>query len=127
MLMQSDIRASTMKRRAFILGLGAAAASWPVCARDQTGVRVVGIWWSPVQVRDQLARYKRRLAELGWTEGGNLRFEVRAWDGDTANMHRQADELLSAHPAAIVAVSNPAVAILKPVGGETPIVFAMVA
>ncbi len=115
-----------MKRRAFILE-GAAAAGWPICARGQTGVRVVGMWWSPVQVRDQLARYKRRLAELGWTEGRNLRFEVRAWDGDTANMRRQADELLSTHPAAIVAVSNPAVAILKPVGGETPIVFAMVA
>jgi hypothetical protein len=53
-------------------------------------------------------RYKRRLAELGWVEGRNIRFEVRAWDGDTATMHRQAE--LAMHPEVIVAVSNPAVA-----------------
>jgi putative ABC transport system substrate-binding protein len=60
-------------------------------------------------------------------EGRNVRFEVRVWDGDTANMRRQADELIAAQPDVIVAVSNPAVAVLKPVSGQVPVVFAMVA
>lgn len=116
-----------MRRREFITLLGGAAAgsSWP--ARAQANLRVIGIWWSPLQVRDELARYKRRLAELGWVDGRNVAFQVRAWNGDTAKMRGQADELIATHPEVIVAVSNPAVSVLKPVSGQVPIVFAMVA
>ncbi len=78
-------------------------------------------------MREILDRYKARLAELGWKEGRNVQFEVRAWDGDSGNMRKQADELVAAHPDVIMAVSNPAVAILKPVSGGLPIVFGLVA
>jgi putative ABC transport system substrate-binding protein len=116
-----------MKRRVFILGLCAVASADLSTALAQRNLRVVGIWWSPLQVREILTRYKARLAELGWMEGRNVQFEVRAWDGDTGNMRQQADELVAAHPDVIVALSNPAVAILKPVSGSLPIVFGMVA
>jgi len=115
-----------MKRRAFILGLTAGLAGLSK-ALAQRNLRVVGIWWSPLQVREILTRYKARLAELGWMEGRNVRFEARAWDGDTANMRQQANELVAMNPDVIVALSNPAVAILKPVSGSLPIVFGMVA
>src|SRR3954452_2822365 len=115
-----------MKRRAFILGLSAALAGLSK-ALAQRNLRVVSIWWSPLQVREILIPYKARLAELGWMEGRNVRFEARAWDGDTANMRKQADELVAMHPDVIVALSNPPVAILKPVSGSLPIVFGMVA
>jgi putative ABC transport system substrate-binding protein len=95
--------------------------------RAQANLRVVGIWWSPQHVREILAPYKRRLAELGWVEDRNVTFKVLAWDGDMAAMRRQADELLAAHPEVIVALSNPAVSVLKPVSGQVSIVFAMVA
>src|SRR3954464_654647 len=116
-----------MNRRSFILRLCSSLVVLPWKARAQTGLRIVGIWWSPVQTRDLLPRYRQRLAELGWVEGRNIRFEVRVWDGDTANMRRQADELIAAQPDVVVAVSNPAVAVLKPVSGQVPVVFAMVA
>jgi putative ABC transport system substrate-binding protein len=116
-----------MNRRGFIVRLCLSAVAVPWKARAQTGLRVVGIWWSPEQVRELLSRYQQRLAELGWVEGRNVRFEVRIWDGDMANMRRQADELIAAQPDVIVAVSNPAVAVLKPVSGQVPVVFAMVA
>ncbi len=103
------------------------AAGCPWRARAQVNLRVVGIWWSPLQVQDLLARYKGRLAELGWVEGRNVGFQVRTWDGDTATMRRQADELLATHPEVIVATSNLAVSVLKPVSGQVPIVFAGVA
>lgn len=116
-----------MDRRRFILRLGACAAALPFPARAQTAPRVVGLWWSPLQVRELLPRYRQRLAELGWVEGRNIRYEVRAWDGDLANMRRQADELMATSPDVVVALSNPAVAVLKPVSGQVPVVFAMVA
>jgi putative ABC transport system substrate-binding protein len=116
-----------MNRRGFIFRLCLSAVGVPWNARAQTGLRIVGIWWSPLQVRELLARYQQRLAELGWVEGRNVRFEVRAWDGDMANMRRQADELIATQPDVIVAISNPAVAVLKPVSGQVPVVFAMVA
>jgi putative tryptophan/tyrosine transport system substrate-binding protein len=116
-----------MNRRGFIFRFCLSAVAVPWKARAQTGLRVVGIWWSPLQVRELLPRYQQRLAELGWVEGRNVRFEVRAWDGDMANMRRQAEELIATKPDVIVAASNPAVAVLKPVSGQVPVIFAMVA
>lgn len=116
-----------MDRRRFILRLCACAAALPFSARAQPAPRVVGIWWSPLQVRELLPRYRQRLAELGWVEGRNIRYEVRVWDGDLANMRRQAEELMATQPDIVVALSNPAVAVLKPVSGQVPVVFAMVA
>jgi putative ABC transport system substrate-binding protein len=116
-----------MKRRGFIVGLCAAASANLSEGFAQRESRTVGIWWSPLQVRETLTRYKGLLAELGWVEGRNVKFQVRAWDGDTGNMRLQADELVAAHADVIVALSNPAVAILKPVSGNVPIVFGMVA
>jgi putative ABC transport system substrate-binding protein len=116
-----------MQRRMFIVGLWAVATACLSAALAQRGFRTVGIWWSPLQVREMLTRYKTRLEALGWVEGRNIQFLVQAWDGDTGNMRLQANELVAAHPDVIVAISNPAVAILKPVGGNVPIVFGMVA
>jgi len=116
-----------MRRRLFIVGLWVVASEVRSAALAQRSFRTVCIWWSPLQVREILTRYKARLAELGWVEGRNVQFLVRAWDGDTGNMRLQADELVAAAPDVIVALSNPAVAILKPIGGNVPIVFGMVA
>lgn len=116
-----------MKRRAFIGGVGALAAGWPLCAKAQAAVRTIGLWWSPSQVDELLPRYKRRLAELGWVEDHNLRIFVRSWEGDTPTMRQQANELLATQPDLIVAASNPAVAILKPLSRRIPVVFVFVA
>jgi len=73
-----------MRRREFIAGLGSAAA-WPMVARAQQakGARRVGV----LMVNDEadptergqavLSGFTKRLAELGWTDGRNLRIDVR--------------------------------------------------
>jgi putative ABC transport system substrate-binding protein len=76
-----------MRRRKFITLLGGAAAAWPLAARAQQPDRVrriavlVGFAESDPSVRSWLAAFRGALAKLGWTEGGNLRIELR-WAGD---------------------------------------------
>jgi putative ABC transport system substrate-binding protein len=81
-----------VKRRAFIAGL-ASAAAWPVAARAQQGERVrrIGVLM-PYDENDPLyePRYSaltRALADLGWTEGRNVRIDPR-WGGGDANRIR---------------------------------------
>ena len=76
-----------MRRRAFIAGLGSAAA-WPVVARAQQSNRVrrIGVLM-PFDENDpegkrRLFAFTQALADLGWTDGRNLRMDLR-WGGDT--------------------------------------------
>ena len=78
-----------MRRREFIAGLGSAVA-WPLAARAQPGDRVrrIGVLSAgdendPVSV----AVLTRALADLGWTDGRNLRMD-RRWTGDDINRMR---------------------------------------
>ena len=67
-----------MKRRAFVLGLGTALATWQLPARAEADARTIGLWWSAEQLDGELSRYKRRLADLGWSENGKVRFQALA-------------------------------------------------
>jgi hypothetical protein len=73
--------------------LGGAAAAWPLAARTQQGERMrrVGVLMS-VEENDpegktQLSQFMQGLAESGWTDGRNLRMEVR-WGGGDVNRTR---------------------------------------
>ena len=79
-------------RRQFITLLGGAAA-WPLTARAQQGDRVrrVGVLM-PYDENDPLSEprvsaFTQALADLGWTDGRNVRMEPR-WGGDDINRIR---------------------------------------
>jgi putative tryptophan/tyrosine transport system substrate-binding protein len=97
-----------VKRRAFIAGLGSAAA-WPVVARAQQGERVrrigVLIHFSESQPAGQqyVAAFRQRLKELGWTDGGNVRIDVRWVAGNTERIGSYAAELVALTPDVILA------------------------
>ena len=91
-----------MRRREFIAGL-AGAAAWPLAARAQQGDRVrrIGV----LMLGDEndsvwttrLSAFTQALAELGWTDGRNLRMDVR-WGGDNVDRTRRfARELVGQH------------------------------
>jgi putative ABC transport system substrate-binding protein len=71
----------SIRRREFIVGLGGAAA-WPLAARAQQGARVrrIGVLMpdenEPV-AKAQLSAFTQALAGLGWTEGRNVRMDLR--------------------------------------------------
>jgi len=69
----------------------------------------------------------RRLGELGWTDGRNVRIEERWANGDLELMRSYGTELVGHSPDVFLVQSNPALAVLRPLAGNTPIVFVHVA
>jgi putative ABC transport system substrate-binding protein len=121
-----------MRRREFITLLGGVAA-WPRAARAQrTGsVRRIGVLIgfaeSDPSVRSWLAAFRSALAKLGWTEGSNLRIELR-WAGDDPDrMKTFAKELVDLRPDAILSVTTPVTSALVRETQTIPIVIVNVA
>ena len=79
-----------MIRREFITLLGGAAA-WPLAARAQQPGRMprVGVLMAfdenDPEANRYLSGFTQGLAELGWTNGRNVRMDFR-WSGDDTNL-----------------------------------------
>jgi putative ABC transport system substrate-binding protein len=120
-----------MRRREFIAGLGSAAA-WPAVAGAQQGDRVRRIGaLMPQDENDpeyklRVAAFTRALADLGWTDGRNVRMEFRWGGGDTNRMRVLAQELVGLQPDIIVTNTTPATIAVQRETQTIPIVFASV-
>jgi putative ABC transport system substrate-binding protein len=118
-------------RRDFITLLGGAAA-WPLTVRAQQGDRVrrIGVLtpWSEDDLlpRAWLSAFVQELAALGWSEGHNLRTDVRWAAGNPDLVRMYARELVELRPDAILVDSTPQTAALKRETGTIPIVFVIV-
>ena len=116
-----------IRRREFIAGIGAAA--WPLAARAQQGERIrrIGVlMWldeNDLGAKSDLSAFTQALASMGWTEGRNVRMDLR-WHGDDTNRTRAlAHELVGLQPDVILASGGTTVSLQR----ETqtiPIVFA---
>jgi putative ABC transport system substrate-binding protein len=73
-----------------------------------------------------LAAFRQRLQELGWTEGRNVRIDIRWGAGDAELYHRYATELVALAPDVILANGFTALRPLQPLTRTIPIVFANV-
>ena len=116
-----------MKRRTFIAGLGSAVA-WPMAARAQQGDRVrrIGVLMlsdenDPEKTR--LSTFAQALADLGWTDGRNVRMDIRWGGGDINRMQSLAQELVGAHPDIIVTNNTAGTVALQRETRTIPIVF----
>jgi len=120
-----------MKRRNFVTLLSGAAA-WPLVAHAQQGNRVrrIGVLVGPDE-NDPLAKslvsaLTQALADLGWTDGRNVRMDLR-WAGGDANRTRAlAQELLGLKPDVIVASNTLATVAVQRETRTIPIVSATV-
>lgn len=121
-----------MRRRQFIALLGAAVA-WPAFARAQQPERTrrIGVLMSRVATDPEgQARFvalKKGLQQFGWSEGYNIRIDIR-WSPDDAVLTREfAAQLVALSPEVILASGSLSVAELQRVTRTVPIVFAAVA
>jgi putative ABC transport system substrate-binding protein len=120
-----------MKRREFITLLGGAAVAWPAAARAQQSepTRRIGVLMNmgadDAEGQTRLAAFTQVLKQLGWSEGRNLRIDIR-W-ATAEDIRKQAAELAALAPDIILAGTGTAtVAPLLQATRTIPIVFALV-
>jgi putative tryptophan/tyrosine transport system substrate-binding protein len=116
-----------MKRRDFMMVLAGAAAGLPPRANAARALRRIGVLMgveaADASAQARVAAFREGLAQLGWTEGRDLRIDVRWAGGDTQRMGREAAALVAQAPDAILASSTPATAALRDATRTIPIVF----
>jgi ABC-type uncharacterized transport system substrate-binding protein len=120
---------ATMRRRDFVTLIGSAAV-WPtvVIAQQDTKKRLVGIItaFNDKEIAPSYAAFRARLRELGWIEGQNVIFDLRATSGDYGKLDREAESLIAASPDIIVAQGTPSTATTKRYTKTIPVVFTQV-
>src|SRR5262245_25312463 len=117
-----------MRRREFV-GLIGGAAAWPLAARAQPRepVRRVGVL-VPFDENDpeaklRLSGFTQALADLGWTDGRNLRMDLRWAGGDSNRIQALAQELGGLQLDIILASSTAPTIALQRETQTIPIVF----
>jgi putative ABC transport system substrate-binding protein len=120
------------RRREFITLLGGAAAAWPLAARAQQEARVrrISVLMSfdenDPEGKRRYSAFTQALADLGWTDGRNVRMDLR-WPGADINRIRAlAQQLVGQQPDIILAGGTPATAALQRETQTIPIIFANV-
>jgi len=118
-----------MRRREFITLLCGAATTWPLAALAQQPERVrrigvlMGYAESDRAAQSWLAAFRGALTKLGWTEGSNLRIELRWSANNPDRMRTLAKELVDLRPDAILGATTPVVGALAHETRTISIVF----
>ena len=121
-----------MRRREFLAVIGSTAA-WSLAAQAQQGERMrrigvlMGYAETDWEAQAWVAAFREALQKLGWTEGRNVRIDIRWARADTGMMKRFAQELVALRPDLILSQITPTTAALLQQTPTIPIVFAMVA
>jgi putative ABC transport system substrate-binding protein len=118
-----------MERRKFITLLGGTAAGWPLIARAQsaTPTRRIGVLMeteegNPERTKE-FARFRDRLASLGWVEGHTVNIDYRFAAAHGDQFPTLAKELVALQPDVVLTVSTPATAAAQRESHTIPIVF----
>jgi ABC-type uncharacterized transport system substrate-binding protein len=122
-----------VRRRQFITLLGGAAMAWPLAARAQqdqrvrrVGVLVAGATADDPEVHDRVAAFLQGLQQLGWTDGRNVRIDIREGAGNPDTIRKYAAELTALAPDVILTSGSAGLGLLLQATRTVPIVFTVV-
>jgi putative ABC transport system substrate-binding protein len=118
-----------MQRREFLALLGGAAVACPLAARAQESERTrrIGVLMpgtaDDAEYQTRLAAFLHGLQQFGWSDGRNVRIDIR-WAGGNANFFRKyAAELIALAPDVILAPGSTSLGPLLQATRTVPIVF----
>ena len=128
-LSRSTTGIDPMLRREFISLIGG-AATWPLAAYAQSGMRrigvLIGLTESDPETIARLAAFRRGLERRGWSEGRNLLIDFRFAAGRADRYEPLAKELVALQPDVILAHTTPIVEAVARENRALPIVFVTV-
>jgi len=116
---------SGMGRREFITLLGGATVAWPIAARAQQPMPVIGVM-SPLSVATaarNLAGLRTGLRDLGYIEGRNIKIASRFADGMAERFPALVVDLVALKPAAILVGSTSAILAARKVTRTIPLIW----
>jgi putative tryptophan/tyrosine transport system substrate-binding protein len=122
-----------MRRREFITLLGVGAAAWPLAAGAQPRERLrrIGVLINAAAedpaAQSRLTAFLQELAQLGWTEGRNVRIDIRWAAGDAERTRKHAAELVALAPDLILTAGSPTTGPVLQATRSVPVVFVQVA
>ena len=108
------------------------AAAWPLAAHAQQSGRlrrigvVMNLAADDPGGQARVAAFLQGLQQLGWTDGRNVRIDIRWGVGNADDIRKDAAELVALAPDVILATAIPAVAALQQATRTIPIVFVQV-
>ena len=117
-----------MRRREFITLISGASVTWSIAARAQEPKRRIGMLMPLLENNPEgeprVRAFVDGLQQLGWTDGHNVRIDIRWGGGIPADRDKYAAELVALAPDVIFASASVNVAALQRITRSVPIVFA---
>jgi ABC-type uncharacterized transport system substrate-binding protein len=120
-----------MKRREFIKVIAGSTAAWPLAAFAQQSERMRrigvlvggGLDADDLDLQARIGAFEDALKQLGWTNGQNVRIDMRAGAGDVDRLRSYAGELVALAPDVILTTGAAGVPPLLKATRTVPIVF----
>jgi putative tryptophan/tyrosine transport system substrate-binding protein len=122
-----------MRRRDFIKSAAGAITIWPLPLRAQQPDRqrrvgiLLPIGKDDPEYQPWVTAFRTALQELGWVDGRNMQIDIRWATTNTAEIRKQAAELVALTPDVILAPGTSTVGALTQVTRTVPIVFPIIA